>query len=341
MTRVVSYNILAGGHSGFREHRRRTEQLVRIIRSAQPDIVGIVEAINHYDRARPWVIEEVAEQLDMQLILPEQDACVLPYNYYQIVLMTRLPVVYQRMHTHPDIHRILLEVCVQEASGHTLTAFVTHLKAAFSSYRGGDYIRLREIREIVRIMSSARELGQPHLLMGDFNSLAPGDTLRASELLRYVIWLDEARRKEDVGDGNPGLDYVVPPSLRFLYPLLRTIPQSQLLSGLMDAAASLYAPRRTIRFLHDAGYVDCYRALHPKAHGFTFSTTRPAGRIDYIFADSVLAPRLEYCDVITEADGLPARDASDHLALTATYAPVPISSDTEKQLPTSTTVGAH
>ncbi len=44
MTTIVSYNILAGGYNVRNNSTRRTEQLAAIIRSAQPDIVGLVEA---------------------------------------------------------------------------------------------------------------------------------------------------------------------------------------------------------------------------------------------------------------------------------------------------------
>lgn len=319
--RVVSYNILAGGYRSQQENPRRTNQLVQIIRSAQPDIVGIVEAINFDKAEHPWVIEEVAEQLGMQLIQPIQSDSTSLHDY-TVALLTKLPIVHQRIHKHPDIHRSLLEVCVEEAPGQHVTAFVTHLNAAFSSYRAGDSIRLREAHQIVRIMSRLREQGQPHLLMGDFNSLAPGDAFTASALLRYVVGLDATQQTFKAYDGNPNLDFVVPPRLRFLNPILRAIPQNPLLSSALDAVASLYDPRNTIRYVRNAGYVDCYRSLHPKARGFTCPAAMPAGRIDYIFADPILAQRLENCYVINEGDGLHGKDASDHMAIAAEYTPV-------------------
>ena len=53
MTRILSYNILAGG-------KRRVDQLTKIISSAHPDIVGLVEAYN------PRTVEEMANRLGMQ-----------------------------------------------------------------------------------------------------------------------------------------------------------------------------------------------------------------------------------------------------------------------------------
>jgi endonuclease/exonuclease/phosphatase family metal-dependent hydrolase len=68
-------------------------------------------------------------------------------------------------------------------------------------------------------------------------------------------------------------------------------------------------PREIIRRLVDAGYVDCFRALHPREPGFTYPAQAPWLRLDYAFASSQLAPRLVACDVVTDAR------ASDHLPL--------------------------
>lgn len=319
MTRIVSYNILTGGYnsraSGTRA--RRINELTKILRSAQPDIAGIVEATHPGMQQKPLIIEEIAETLGLQLVLGGE---ATHYHDYRIALLTRLPIIHTRIHPRPGIlNKPLLEVCVEETGGEHLTAFVTHLSAAFNRGRGGGHIRLREAQEIMRIMAPLRAQRQPHLVMGDFNSLAPGDPFHAHLLLRYLTWLDKRRREHKLADGHPHLDVVVPPKLRILNPLLRAIPRNIVLSTLFDAAAAIYAPRGSIRLLRHAGYVDCYRHLHPHTHGFTCPSTLPAGRIDYIFASPDLAERLIMCDVITEGDGIPGNHASDHLAVMATF----------------------
>jgi endonuclease/exonuclease/phosphatase family metal-dependent hydrolase len=317
MTRIVSYNILAGGYSLRKNGERRSPQLTQIIRSAQPDIVGVVEATHPQMKQRPLVIEEIAEALDMQLIKGGQ---VERSNGFASALLTRLPVVYSRIHARPGVlERPLLEVCVEESNGQQLTVFVVHLSAAFSQGWAGDHLRQREAREILRITAPLLKEGRPHLLMGDFNSLAPGDSFKASALLRYIVQLDETKRDLKIIDGNPHLDFVVPPRLRLLKPLLRIIPRSALLSMLFDAAASFYAPRGTIRLLRSAGYVDCYRHMHAGIPGFTCPAGAPAGRIDYIFADPTLAARMEACSEIAEGNGLPGSAASDHLPVMAEF----------------------
>jgi endonuclease/exonuclease/phosphatase family metal-dependent hydrolase len=329
MTRIVSYNILAGGHSLRENGARRTPQLTKIIRSVQPDVVGLVEATHPLLHHKPLVVEEIAEALEMQLVMGDE---AVHSTDYRIALLTRLPIVYTRLHPRPGLlNKPLLEVCVEEDNGQQLTIFVTHLYAAFNKGWAGNHLRLREVREILRIMAPLREQGKPHLLIGDFNSLAPGDPFKASFLLRYVVNLDKERPKTYLADGHPQLNFVVPPRLRFLNPLLCIIPDSKLLSNLFDAAATFYAPRGCIRLLGEGGYIDCFRRANPHAWGFTCPAAAPAGRIDYIFASPDLAERLEACYEITQGEGIAGSHASDHLAVTATFGigvqPSPLSSE--------------
>jgi endonuclease/exonuclease/phosphatase family metal-dependent hydrolase len=297
MTRILSYNILAGG-------RRRVDQLTKIISSTHPDIVGLVEANNLQ------VVEELADRLGMQY---RMNANPTQEKDWQTALLSRLPIVETHSHIHADIlTKPVLEACVEEADGHKLTVFVTHLAAAFNQGRGGEGIRRREVQEILRIMASKR--GTPHLLLGDFNAIAPGDRLKASELLRYLVAMDLRHPQNPHATVvHPNLDFVVPGPLRFLNPLLRVISRSKALCALFDEVGSLYVPRGSISMLRKAGYVDCFRQNNPNDTGFTCPAAAPAGRIDYIFASPELAERLSVCCVVTEGNGLRGDEASDHL----------------------------
>ncbi len=75
--------------------------------------------------------------------------------------------------------------------------------------------------------------------------------------------------------------------------------------------------RRALRPLLDAGYVDCFRALHPHDDGFTLPAPDPKVRLDYVFADPALSPALRECRVVTQPDA--ARIASDHLPVLAEF----------------------
>ncbi|MBV9707015.1 MAG: endonuclease/exonuclease/phosphatase family protein [Chloroflexi bacterium] len=322
MTNIITYNILAGGYSSRQSNGRRVEQLTRIIRSTQPDVVGVVEAVNPRRQQRPLVVEELAAALGMQLVLDEE---ILHRPDYQPALLTRLPVVYTKIHPRPSIlTRPLLEVCLEGTNGRRFIVFTTHLSAAFSKGWAGNAIREREIGEIVRIMGPQREEAMPHVLLGDFNALAPGDAFKASNLLRYIVSLDHVTKQQPLGEGHPHLNSVVPQSLRFLNPLLRLIPRNILLSTVFDNLAALYAPRGCIALLQNACYVDCYRRIHPHTQGFTCPASVPAGRIDFIFASPEMAERLETCYVVTEGEGLAGADASDHLAVAARFSDEPV-----------------
>jgi endonuclease/exonuclease/phosphatase family metal-dependent hydrolase len=316
MTRIVSYNILAGGYNLRESGEKRTEQLLKIIRSAQPDVVGLPEAINQQVSGR-MVVDDLATALDMQLIKGGKPSSI---REYQTALLTRLPVVYIKNHDRPGIlARPLLEVCVEEANGQHLTIFVVHLSAAFNHGWAGASIRVREVQEILKIMAPLQAAGKPHLLMGDFNSLSPNDAFTASALLKYVVGMDTKRKNVTLNDGNPYLESVVPRQLRALHPLLRFIARNTLLCSLFDIAASFYAPRGCIRLLQQE-YTDCFRHLHPGEQGFTCPAAAPAGRIDYIFANKLLADRLALCRVIARGeDDLSGDQASDHLAVVAEF----------------------
>src|SRR6266487_951075 len=303
MTRILSYNILMGG-------TRRVDQLTNIISSAHPDVVGLVEA------SHPRVVEKLADRLGMQHRMSGSPAHGQDWD---IALLSRLPIIEVQTHVRPGIlTKPLLEACIREEDGRKLTVFVTHLTAAFSHGRGGDGIRRSEVREILRIMAAKR--GTPHLLMGDFNAIAPGDRLKASILLRYLVDIDRRHRHNPYATiGHPYLNIVVPASLRFLNPLLRVIPRSKLLCALFDEVGSLYAPRGSIRLLSKAGYFDCFRRMNPYAQGFTCPARAPAGRIDFIFASPELAERLSASKVITKGDGLRSDEASDHLPVVAEF----------------------
>ena len=304
VTRVLTYNILFGGTP-------RTDQIAQIIRSARPDVVGLLEATD------PRVVEKLAEQLGMEYRLTGRSRFAADW---QVAVLSRLPIVRMRVHLRPGaLSKPLLEIGVREEHGGELTLFVTHLTSSFArGARGGDSLRLAEVRELLRITAHKRVT--PHLIMGDFNSLAPGDALGASRLLRYLVQMEElpqAKLHERLSSAD--LNFVVPTSLGFLKPLLRVIPRHAALSVLFDAAASRYVARGSIRLLLRAGYLDCFRQVRPHDDGFTCPARAPAGRIDYIFASPELATRLSACSVVTGADGVFAEQASDHLPVLAEF----------------------
>jgi endonuclease/exonuclease/phosphatase family metal-dependent hydrolase len=303
--RVFSYNILIGG-------THRVEQLTRMIRAGQPDVVGLIEAIDEQ------VVRELAERLGMQYRLSGR---ALDAEGWQAALLSHLPIISVEVHSNAILKKQpLLEVTLEETDGQPLTLFVAHLTADFSKGRVARRARREEIQEILRIMAKKR--GENHVMMGDFNSLAPGEHLKGSLFLRYVI--DPTlyyRLQPDESIRPPDLNFVLPPRLRLFKPLLELIPKSRILSSILDKADSLYAPSGGIDLLHEKGYIDCFRAIHPSEQGFTWPAPLPSGRVDFIFASSELAGRLTACEVILEGEGIQGNQASDHLPVVADFSP--------------------
>jgi exodeoxyribonuclease-3 len=78
-----------------------------------------------------------------------------------------------------------------------------------------------------------------------------------------------------------------------------------------------YLPRWALKLLLEAGYIDCFRKLHPKGEGFTLPSPRPQVRLDYVFATPRLAEALRECRVVTAPEKVTV--ASDHLPVLAEF----------------------
>jgi exonuclease III len=75
--------------------------------------------------------------------------------------------------------------------------------------------------------------------------------------------------------------------------------------------------RWAIPRLLEAGYVDCFRRLHPDEDGFTWMPGNRTTRYDYIFADAHAATDLRGCCVLDDVEAVTT--ASDHLPLLAEF----------------------
>jgi endonuclease/exonuclease/phosphatase family metal-dependent hydrolase len=294
MTRVLSYNIRLGGTG-------RSKQLEKMIRSAQPDIVGLVEATDAH------VVEALATELEMDFRLTGRGTRA---RDWQVAVLSRLPILQSQIHTRPTIlsRRHLLEVQVECADSRPLTVFVIHLTARVHQGTKSNRIRRAEVRELLTIMAAAK--GTPHLVMGDFNSLAPGDSFQASRLVGYALDLAEhgARKKKSSR----------PLHQRALMGAAQAIVHSKAGGFLVNAIGPMYA-QGGIDLLMQAGYVDCFRQLHPHEPGYTFPAATPSTRIDYLFASPELAKTLSACEVVSQAKGTQGEEASDHLPVWAEF----------------------
>jgi exodeoxyribonuclease-3 len=171
--RVMTYNILEGA-------RDRLDVVASVVRSVDPDVLGITEANGFDDQAR---MREVESAFVMKGILgPAKSG-------FHVALFVRpgWTVEASGPEYYPFFHAALWAKIRLEKE-QTLTAVVAHL----NPFGPGE--RLAEIRALCRHAVP----NERALLMGDFNCMAPGDEVDASvlELPRNIL----ARFVKEAGD---------------------------------------------------------------------------------------------------------------------------------------------
>jgi exodeoxyribonuclease-3 len=276
---LMSYNIFLGGVG-------RMDAVTGVVREVQPDLLGIQEADDEAAIAR------LADAAGMDYVYGRAN------GIHHVAFLSRFPILRSMNHPHPGILRkTMLEAHVRLPGDSALTLYVIHLNAT-ATY-GGERRRVREMEAILG--SIAPRADEPHLLFGDCNALAPGDGLVVQRLTTHLT-----NRITGAGIGYPRRKR----ALTFGGLLDRGIQ-----NGLLAPEALL--PRYLVRYVLEAGYIDCYRALHADEPGYTFPAPDPALRLDYIFAPPGMQERLLSCEVI----GSPAAaTASDHRPLLARFA---------------------
>jgi len=246
---ILSYNILFGGED-------RLPLIARVIEKQQPDVVALLEANSRANA------EALARQLGMNLTFGEAN------SEFHVAWLSSLPVIRTENYRLPVLTKTLLKIEIFW-EGAPLALFATHLRAGRD--QESDQYRVAEMQAILDIL---RQLdNQPHVLVGDLNSLHPTDH---PNLSAYLV------TEEERGEN---------------------LQEDQL-------------PRQVIPLLLEAGYIDCYRALHPTTPGYTYKLPDPALRLDYIFASPPLARHLRTCNVVTGTD---AEMASDHFPIRAEF----------------------
>jgi endonuclease/exonuclease/phosphatase family metal-dependent hydrolase len=238
-----------------------------------------------------------------------------------VALLSRWPLRAVNLHAGSPLRNALLEAVVEPEGAEPLRIFVAHLTANYSHWRGGEGARLREINFILERMRPTAD--ETQLLLGDFNSLPPGERLRASQLLLQVARNDERRAQGEDMTGHPTLLGVLPRPVRPLARALAAWARIPPLAWIGDQLMGAYVPRAVIRQTLAAGYHDLYAEAHPdpRQRDASYSSSVPAGRIDYIFASPALAAGLLACEILGETPTRPVSSASDHRPLLATLAP--------------------
>ena len=304
-----------------------------MLRRIDADVVALQE-VREVDYVR-----DLAADLGMEIFLGEPSD---PDSPMHTAILTRLPVrAWRNRRHHGRMLRSHLH-CDIETGGAVLPlvgVHCLHLAARFGDRNKGEARRIREIGAVLTDIADEPPL--PHMLIGDFNALAPGDDILATSFFRRMNDLRRAGLlvvgsngiltplAPQVGDGNgladrwrragvdPRLLGGIPALPRVVAPLTVGLPVSRA----MDRFLGRLIERWTIERLLKEGYVDCYRDVHPRARGLTCATWQLSARVDYVFATPDLATRVVSADVVggrTWPDP-DAAVASDHYPVVADF----------------------
>ena len=168
MFRLLTYNIMRGGHG-------RIEALARVINDCSPDLVLLQEATN------PALVDRLAEATGM--------AEWRAFKGQSLGFLSRRKVAFSEW-VRPRISRHAFVQVVPE--GERLRVFGVHLSAVHAAWT--EHRRVLELRALLR--SIAQHQNGFHALAGDFNTVAPGDSLRTAALpmrLRPLVWMSGGR----------------------------------------------------------------------------------------------------------------------------------------------------
>jgi endonuclease/exonuclease/phosphatase family metal-dependent hydrolase len=168
MFRLLTYNIMRGGHG-------RIEALAAVINDAAPDLVLLQEATS------PAVVDRLAEATGM--------ADWRAFSGQSLGFLSREKVAFSEW-VRPRISRHAFVQVVPAAE--RLRVFGVHLSAVHAAWT--EHRRVLELRALLR--SIAQHQDGLHALAGDFNTVAPGDSLRTAALpmrLRPLVWMSGGR----------------------------------------------------------------------------------------------------------------------------------------------------
>jgi endonuclease/exonuclease/phosphatase family metal-dependent hydrolase len=325
--RVATYNILLGGE-------RRRELVSSVLRRIDADVIALQE-VRELD-----AIQKLADDLGMDALIGEPSD---PDSVMHTAILTRRKVrTWRNRRHHGRMLRSHLHCEIETGGSHVpvLGIHCVHLAARFGERNKGEARRIREIGAVLTDIQNEPSL--PHVLMGDFNALSPGDDILATAFFRRM---NELRRAGLLvsgangtviplvtpGDGDPreiedrwrraGVDPRllggIPVLPRVVSPLTVGVPVSRA----MDRFLGRLIERWTVERLLSEGYVDCYRQVHPRARGLTCATWQLAARVDYVFATPDVASGVVTADVVggrtwPDAD---AAAASDHFPVVAEF----------------------
>ena len=191
MTRLLSYNIRHGG-SG------RESELAAVIRAADPDVVVFQEA------TKPAVIERLARDTG----LPHWGA----RRGESLGYLSRQPLEHVQWRKPRVSRHAFIEVVPAGGAWRIIGVHLSAVHAAWTEQR-----RRYELRAL--LLAIQQHQHGPHVLVGDFNTLAPGELLDFTKLparLRALVWMSGGKIRWRTIQGVLDAGYV--DAFRYLQP---------------------------------------------------------------------------------------------------------------------------
>ena len=166
--RLLTYNILRGGLG-------RERELAEIIQALSPDIAVLQEA------TQPEVVARLAAATGMQTSGAVRGR--------SLAFLSRIPIAEHRWVRPLFSQHAFIEIVPE---GLDVRVFGVHLSAVHAAWT-----ERRRVRELRQLLAAIKQHGESHhVLVGDFNTLAPNELLDASKLprrLRVLVWLSGGR----------------------------------------------------------------------------------------------------------------------------------------------------
>jgi exodeoxyribonuclease-3 len=162
--KLLSYNIRFGGTG-------RESRLAEVIRAVSPDLVVFQEATD------PRIIEKLSIDTDLRYWAAQRA--------HSIAYISRIKIGYHEWHYPAGAKHSFLEIVPE---GSEARIFGLHLSARFSKW--DERQRGREIRNLLKGIE--RHQHGFHVLVGDFNTLAPGEVLDVKRMpawIRGLVWI--------------------------------------------------------------------------------------------------------------------------------------------------------
>jgi endonuclease/exonuclease/phosphatase family metal-dependent hydrolase len=166
--RLLTYNIERGGAG-------REPALAAVITRAAPDVVVLQEASN------PAVVERLARATGMLASGSRRGR--------SLGFLSRVPIAESRWVRPRWSQHAFLELTLADTDFHIIGVHLSAVHAAWTEAR-----RVRELRSLLAALGD--HVPSRHVLVGDFNTLAPDERLDFTRLprrLRLLVWLSGGR----------------------------------------------------------------------------------------------------------------------------------------------------